>query len=308
MPAPKDTFVNPLLTDISIAYKNESYLADVLFPTVTVNKKTGLYFVADREHLRAPADAHRAEFGRANRVTNKLMQEAFALTEKSLETPISDDVMDMYDDPFDPKSNATNLVSEKLLIDRELGLKAKFDAIVTGAGSNVLDAAGSWSTITTGIAAQIRTGRNFVQLNTGMKANTLLLGKEALDVLLTNTEFKDSIKYTQTLTEEALRNAIANFFDIKRVLIGEAVQNAAKEGQADSMQYIWDDLAVVAYVAPNPAIETPSAGYNLALKDGRYVDEWYEQAIKTTFVRANDYYDDKIVDEGAIYIIDNVKA
>ena len=303
---PRSTFVNKLLTNVSVAYKNASYVADSLFPTVTVDKETGLYFVVDKENLRAPADARRADLGRANRVTNTLSTQAYSLEEKSLETPITDRVMRNYENPFDPKKNATLLVTEKLLLDKEKDLQAAILAVASG--SNTLDENGAWSTVTTDILDHVRTGKNWVQRNTGHKANTVLLGKPALDALLKNTAFIDSIKYTQVVTEEALRNAIKAYFDVERVLIGEAIENTAKEGQTDALDYVWGDTCVIAYVAPNPALETPSAGYHLSLKDARFVDEWYEQEIKSTFVRANDFYDNKIVDSNALYIITDTNA
>jgi hypothetical protein len=300
---PRDTFVNPLLTNISVAYSNEDYIAGKLFPTVEVDKETGLYFVVDKENLRAPADARRSEFGRANRVSNTLTQAAYALEEKSLEAPISDRVMRQYDDPFNPKANATKLVKDKLLLDKEKDLAATI-AASTVSGNN-LDTSASWATAATDILAQIRTGRTFIQKSTGKKANTVLLSKDSYDAIMKNTAFIAAVQYTSFPSESQLRAKLAEWFDVERVLVGEAVENTAKEGQTDVLDYIWKDLAVVAYVAPNPALETPSAGYELKLKGAEFVDEWYEQEIKTTFVRNNDFYDNKVVDKTALYIITN---
>ncbi len=303
MATPRSTYVNPLLTDISVAYSNESYVADKLFPTVMVDKETGLYFVADKESLRSPADARRGEFGRANRVLNTLMTASYTLEEKSLETPISERVMRNYTNPFDPKRNATNLVSEKLLIDKEVDLQTTI--LAAASGSNTLDAATAWATISTDVASQIRTGRNAIQKATGHKANTALISKVSLDALMKNTALLESIKYTNVVNEASLRSAIAQWFDVERVLVGDAINNSSKEGQADSVDYIWGDNCILAYVAPSAALETPTAGYTLTLAGARYVDEWYEQEIKTTFVRANDFYDAKVIDANAMYIITN---
>lgn len=303
MPAPRDTFVNPLLTNVSVAYKNTSYIADELFPVVEVEKETGIYFVKDKENLRAPADALRGEFSRANRVTNTLSQATYALEERSLETPISDRVMRNYSDPFDPKRNATELVTDKLLLDKEVDLQTTI--LAAASGSNTLDTSSSWATITTDIVGQIRTGRNAIQQATGQKANTCVISKTSLDLLLKNTAFLDSIKYTTVVNESNLRDAIRAYFDVERVLIGDAIQNTAKEGQTDSLSYVWSDNCILAYVPSAPALETPAAGYTLTLRGARFVDEWYEQEIKTTFVRANDFYDSKVVDAGALYVITN---
>lgn len=302
MPTPRSTYVDQLLTNVSVGYTNESYVAERLFPTVVVDKETGLYFVKDKENLRAPSDARRGEFSRSNRVSNLLSTAQYTLEEKSLEAPISDRVMRNYSDPFEPKKNATELVSEKLLIDNELDLQT---TILAGAGTNS-DQSNAWSTITTDIAGLVRTGRNTIQKNTGHKATHVLIGKPALDVILKNTAFLDSIKYTQIVTEEALRNAIAAYFDVKNVLIGDAIYNTAKEGQTDAMDYIWGDNVILAYVPDGAALETPAGGYRLVQKDARFVDTWYEQEIKTTFVRANDFYDNKIVDPNALFVYSNV--
>lgn len=304
MPAPRDTYVNPLLTDVSVAYKNNNFIAESIFPTVMVDKETGLYFVHDKENLRSPTDARRAEFGRANRVTNTLTEAAYALEEKSLEAPISDRVMRQYDDPFDPKRNATELVTEKLYLDREKDLQT---TLVAGAATNT-DLNGSWSTTTTDIIGLIRTARNQIHRRTTQKANVVLLGKPAYDVLLENAAFIERIKYTGRPTEGVIRQAIAEFFDVERVIIGEAVENTSKEGQADSLDYIWGDNVIVAFVASSPAIEMPSAGYHLTLRDARFIDEWYEKEIKTSFVRANDFYDSKIVVPDALYVYSDVVA
>lgn len=303
MPSVRSTFVDPLLTNVSVAYKPQGLIADQVFPTVVVNKETGIYFVKDKENLRAPADALRGEFSRANRVTNTLTQATYELQEKSLETPISERVMKNYDNPFDPKRNATELVTDKLAIDKEKDLVTTLSTAVTPT-----DLSGSWSTTTTDIIGQIRAGRGTILKNTGHEANTLILSKEAYDLALENADVIERLKYTSRATEQTISTALADFFGVDRILIGKGVENTAKEGQADALNYIWGEYIFLMYVAPSPAIETPSAGYHLQLSNARYVDTWYEQEIKTTFVRANDFYDAKVVDSTAMLAWSNAKA
>ena len=301
---PRETYVNPLLTDVSVAYKNQNLIGEMIFPIVTVESETGEYFVVDRENQRTPADARRADLGRANRVSNDMTTATYSLEERSLETPITDRVMRNYKDPFKPKSNATNLVTGKL----ELLKEKEIRAAILASGAPGLDENGAWSTISTDIIGHVRTARNSVLQNTGFDANVMIIGKTALDVLLTNTALIEGIKYSQAVSEEALINALQGYFDIPKILIGKATENTAKEGQTDSMSFIWGEEAIVAYVPETPALETPSAGYLLQLEDARYVDEWYEQEIKTTFVRANDFFQPKIVDPKAMYIFTDVVA
>lgn len=300
MPAPRSTYVDPLLTNVSVAYKNLHYIGEQFFPTVSVDKETGIYFVKDKENLRAPADALRGEFSRANRVSNTLSEATYTLQEKSLETAISDRVMRNYSDPFDPKSNATELVTEKLLLDNEKDLKTT----ILASGANNTDAAGGWATAGTDIVGTVRSKAGLIQKATGYAPNTALISKDTLDNgILKNTAFLDSVKYTTIVNDSNLLGALAQWLNVERVLVADAVENTAAEGQTDAMSWIWDDLFVLAYVAPRAALETASAGYRLTLNDARFVDTWYEQEIKSTFVRANDFYDNLVVDPTAMEII-----
>lgn len=303
MPAPQDTYVNPLLTDISVNYTNTGFIAEQIFPTVNVDKETGIYFVQDdKETLRAPADAKRGEFSRANRVTNTLTEATYTLSERSLETPISDRVMRNYSDPFDPKKNATLLVTQKLMLENEKELAG----ILANASGN--DENGAWSTPSTDIIGKAATARNSILLATGEEANTVVIGKPALDAILKNEAIVDRLKYTARPDEATIINAIADFFGVSRVLIGKGVENTAKKGQTAVTRFIWGDNVSFLYVPENAALETPAAGYRLVQRDQRFVDEWYEKDIKTTFVRANDMYDNKVVVPGAIYTYSDVVA
>lgn len=303
MPATKDTYVNPLLTNISVAYKNTGFIAEEIFPTVEVDKETGIYFVEDdKEKLRAPADTRRAELGRANRVTNTLTQATYALEERSLETPISDKVMRNYSDPFDPKKNATELVTEKLYLQNE---KEVANLLATSTG---VDENGAWSVLSTNLVAKAQTAHNAILKGVGYEANTVVIGKPALDIILANEEIADRIKYTGRPTPKVILEALAEFFSVERVLIGRAVENTAKEGQNAAVDFLWGDNVSFLYVPSSPALETPAAGYRITQRDQRYVDEWYEQEVKAHFVRANDTFENKIVAASAIYTFSDVVA
>jgi hypothetical protein len=302
MPAVRDTYVNQLLTNIYLTYGgDQNYIAGKLFPSVYVDKETGIYFIRDKENLRAPADARRGEFSRANRVTNTLSQATYTLEEKTLEHWIPERVMKQYQDPFDPKKNGVQLITNKLQLDKELDLKATLDG---GAGAS-LDTSSSWATVSTDIQAQVVVAQNTIQQATGKKGNTVVLSKDSLDALLKNTNFRTAVQYTSFPSPQALRTKIAEWLDVDNVYIADAINNTAKEGQTDALSYIWSDAAYILYVNPNAAIEDTSAGYEIKLKDFAYSDEWYQQAEKCDVVRVTDFYDNKIVDAGCIYRLFN---
>lgn len=300
--SPRDTYVNPLLTNVYIGYGgDQNFVSEQIFKPLNVQRETGVYFVRDKENLRAPADARRGMYGRANRVNNTLTTAPYTLEEKTLEHWIPERIMKQYQDPFDPKKNGITLITDKLKLDQEIDAR---DTLAGGAGTSI-DTSASWATAGTDIVGQVRTGRTAIQKATGKKANTVLLSKDSYDAIMKNTAFLDAVKYTNFPSESALRSKLAEWFDVDQVIVADAINNTAKEGQTDSLDYIWTDVAYVMYVNPNPVIEDTSAGYKLVLENFAYADEWYQQAEKCDVVRVTDFYDNKIVDAGAIYRIYN---
>jgi hypothetical protein len=97
-------------------------------------------------------------------------------------------------------------------------------------------------------------------------------------------------------------------FGVEQVLVGDAVYNTADEGQTAVMGYVWGKHALLAYVPGRPGIKQMALGYTLQVEDARYVDRWDEPWVKAEFVRANDYYEPKIVAVEAGYLIKNAVA
>ena len=69
-PTPNDVHIDSALSNISIAYRNEAYIADKVFPIVPVQKQSDYYFVfgksmwyQDNVAVRAPGTrAARADY------------------------------------------------------------------------------------------------------------------------------------------------------------------------------------------------------------------------------------------------------
>jgi hypothetical protein len=311
MPAPQDTYKDPVLSDISVRYANSHFIADSVFPTLQVEKETGYYFVFDKENTRVPVTTKRSDFARATRVDYGLTATPYGpLTERSLEVGIPDRVMKMYQAPLQPETNATNTATEKLLLEKEVGLATDLGAAAGLVTQNVTKSGtGQWSDYVNSTPfSDIRIGISTIKKGAFIAPNVAVMGQQVLDILVNHPNFVDRIKYTQTADQGTLLGALAGLLGVSKVYVGDAVQNSAAEGIADSMNFVWGKHFWLMYVAEAPAIEVVSAGYHLTLSGGRFVDKWYEQQIKTQFVRANDYYDRKIVAAEAIYAIYNAVA
>lgn len=299
---PRTTYVDPLLTSVYVAYNNTELIAEKLFPKVAVNKESGIYFKSDKSNLRSPADTKRGLNGGANRVSNVLTEDTFSLVEHTLEHWIDDRILKTYDMPFEPRKNGTNLIAGQLAVEKEKALRDSILNNTTG-----LDVAGAWNTGTTDIRGAVRLGANTIHKSTGTRPNVMVLDRVSLDGILKNNDFVAAIAYTKDKTEDALMNLLAGYFDVQKVLIAGGINNTAKEGQTDSMDWIWSTkgLAILAYVAPTPAIDVPSAGYEFYKPDMTKVDVRREEGKKSDVVRATDFYVQKIVDANCLYVMED---
>lgn len=302
---PQSVFVDPLLTNVYIGYKNAELVADIFAPKVPVAKESGLYFKSDKSNLVAPGSTKRGLTGSANRITGSLTTETYTLEEHSLEEWIDDRILKTYDNPFDPRRNATNRLAGQIAIEKENELIAALAAAT--ASGNVVDAGGNWATAATDLRAQVKTGANRIHKATGVRPNTLLLDRLSYDALLSNTDFKSSIAYTSDKTEANLRNLIAAYFDVQQVLIAGGIKQSAATGGTGSFLWSTKGVAYLAYINPTPAIEEPSALYQFYKEDMIGVDVRREEGAKSDVVRTTDFYTMKVVDSDCLYkILDTV--
>jgi hypothetical protein len=215
------------------------------------------------------------------------------LVERALEQPVSWKFRDQADDPFDPMIDATNNVTEKIAIEKEIALANYLSNSANVPYNVTLSGTSQWSDYADGISNPLRNAQVAVTsiLKNGFKkANVCAMGRDCLDWFLNHPAVIDRMKYTMQTFGDDVEGAIARALRVKKVLVGEAVYNNSKPGSADSMSFIWGDHVWWMYVADIPALYTTTAGYHLIIPTERYVDSWTEVPIKSDLVRCNDYY------------------
>jgi len=210
-------------------------------------------------------------------------------------------VMANADPAVDPERAATELVTHKLLIQREVNwVNTFFSSGVWGTDVSG-DASGSvasgetvyWSDDTNSDPiGDIRTGKTSVMRNTGQEANTLVLGRDVYDILVDHPNIVERIKYSGGVgnNNPAMVNeqTLAAVFDVDRVLVASAIQNSANQGATASHDFIAGKNALLCHTPSSPSLMQPAAGYTfnwreylgvgndqgLAIKrfDGEYMD------------------------------------
>ncbi len=305
MLVPRDVVVDPVLSNVSIGYKNEQYIAEQIFPVMPVKKQQGKYYVYDKAMWRQN-NTRRAPGSGANTVEYGLSTASFYAEDHALKEKVPFEIIDQADAALKPEMDATENVTEMLMVDAEIALAT---LMVSGAGltqSTTLSGTSQWSDYTNSDPlGDVTTGVQTVQKAIGRKPNTLVLGQETFDTLVEHPDIVEKIKYSQLgVTTEDL---LARVFHVNKVLVGSAIKNSSIEGASDDLGYIWGKHAWLIYIAPTKRLKQPTFGWTFTYEN-RKVRKWDDVDKQSRFIRTNWNYVQKLVAGAAAYLIKNATA
>lgn len=268
-----DVHVDALLSNISVAYFQDDtrYVADKVFPIVPVPKASDSYWVFDKSDLFRDDAQMRAELAPAAEVNAKLGKDHYQTNTYAAKRLISDEVMANYDQPLDPIRAAVRTVTQKL----RTRMETQFANDFFGTGKWTNDRAGvasaptggqflQWTAANSNPLDDIEAAKNLIE-QTGLSANTLVVGRLVWSVLRRHPDVIDLIKYNgavgQGTNSMLTEQAMAQILDIDRVLVARSAYNSAVEGAADNFVDVIGKSALLVHTTPTPAIETATAGY-----------------------------------------------
>lgn len=272
MPTRSQTHIDRGLTNMSVAYIQEAseFIADKIFPVLPTKTKTNVYFKYDK------GDFFRNEMRERSRYSESVGGDYDISTESpyscrlySFHTYVGDMDRANADDPIDPDEDATDFVTQKMLIQKDV--KWATDYFQTG----------KWTTEKTGVSASPSTNQ-FLQFdqplsdpitymnellveiaeNTGFKFNTCVMSPWVFYALKNHDAIIERFVYTQkgVITQDMIRGLL----EVENLYVPWGVYNAATKGAADDIGFIYGKHIWFGYVPKKPGIKKPSAGYTFA--------------------------------------------
>lgn len=239
--------------DLGVAFHEYSptrgrYIADQILPILGVGKKAATLSVIQRKNLTVP-NTTRADGGTFNRVSLYATDLSYSCVNDGLEGTLPDGQRENYADDFDAELETVAGIKIKMMIAREQRVKNLIFNTTTWTGSSLYtDNSGSpWDNVATNIISQVGAAKEKVRLNTGVPADSLVIGEAAMQNVLKNTGIIARFPGASLITEAMLRANLAAIFGLEQLLVGQAAYNSADEGQTATMADMWgDDYAMVA--------------------------------------------------------------
>lgn len=311
MPAVSQIHIDQALTALSVMYRNETYVADQVFPILPVNKRSNKYFVYKKEDFLSPSPTSaggvlgslRRPGTEAAEIDYSLSAQSYFAEEYAYRGFVADAEVAASDNPLQPDIDQTLQLSERLLLDNEVAVAALAGkrANYPSANKTALTTGGtgtSWASYTSANSNpfnDIKNGKLAVIKAIAREPNTMLLSVDAARTLADHPTLKELVKYVHQdgLTMSGVPKVIRGL----TVIEGAAQKNTAAEGAAYAGGNLWqaDDgtaLALIFYRPATPSLRTVSLGYTFEAPDdatgarGIAARRWREEKRKGSLIEA----------------------
>lgn len=269
MPTKSQAHIDRALTNMSVAYMQDenSFIANKVFPRIPVKKQSDVYFIYNKGDFFR--DEARVRGGASESVGGEYGIEAadpYYAKVYSFHKDVTEQERANSDEPLMCDQDATDFVTQKMLIKREVNWASKF--FVTGVWGTEIEGVDATPADSEAIkfdddsSDPIKTVTDQIVTmasQTGFRPNTLVLSPHVFYALKNHADILDRIKYTQKGIVTA--DLLATLFEVERVFVPWGVVNSAKQGGTDDIDFIMGKHALLCYVNPRPALKKPSAGY-----------------------------------------------
>ena len=292
-----------------------------MFPVFPTAVQSGKYPVVKAEAFLRLYETRRAMGAAYSRSDFEFEDKDFATTEHGHEQPLDDRRVKLFGAQF-----AAQLEAEQLTVKRgtEVLLRSqekRYAALATDT-SKLPHAAVStaWTDLANADPKEdVEKASQAIEDITGLTPNVVALPKNLAKLVFKTAAFRESDKYTRnvdTLSFDAKRQVLADYFDVDRVLISNAIVDTSKPGEAAlNISPIWPvDRLTVARVATNAMdLEEPCIGRTFrwtaeSPTDEPVVEEYREEQIRSTIFRVRQDTAELYVFKAAAYVLTGARA
>jgi len=306
MPLPSQIHRDRPLENISVAFKSDRLIAQELSPSVPVKHESDTYYVHSQDSLILPATL-RANGGEANESDWNVSTSSYTLEEHALKKIVTDRDRNNADPPLRMDVDATEYLTEKILLRRETLLATLVNTTGTWANNTSLTSTLTWNTSATNPITQIDSAASLIAQSCGKTPNVVVLNDPTWRIAKENSATVDRIKYTSA---ESLSPAmLAKLFGVDKLLIGGGIVDTAEFGiNTVTMGWIWTDAAFIGYVEPSAGLNKVSALYTFQGQEGGIpykVQRWRDDPRSGDWIQVTTLFRHSAIATGAGYLINN---
>lgn len=313
--------INQPLTNLSLGYHPTGMVAEQIFPPIPVAHESDYYYVYDK------AQAFRVErsdgYGSLRADGARSLLEEFGATpalyqaeEFARRTRITDRQRANQDAVLNLEVSKLRRIQDKLLLDQELRVASLLTTAANWASSNKTTISGTnqWNNASFNsqagtfsvIEQEFDNGREAIRQATGGKeANVAIIPAAVARVMKRDIGVRQSIQYTHSdiLTNGALPDTLWGL----KVIEPAAIYDTSVEGESFAGADVWGKNVILAYVDPNPGLDSLTLGLIFRARPWQ-VKQWRDEEVESTFYEASLVQAEKAVSYDCGYLIQSCIA
>jgi len=289
MPLRNAVHTDKLLSEISLRYNNGEFVAEEVFPKVTVKKNSDRYRIYTR-NFRLP-NSQRADKAAARLQSFDVTYSSYLLQPRALKDYVTDEMAENYD-MADLRSDTTEELTDFILRQKERNVAELMTDTVWSLNVS-LAATGYFSSNTTVSNPIIifHTGATEIVGNSGKLPNYAVIPHAVMSHIKNHVSVLDRTKYTSKEMSPAI---FAGLIDVEKVLVPSAQYDTSQEGLDETLTAIFKDNCFIGYKPARPGPRVPSAGY-IFQKNIPMVRRWRDEEIQGDAIEVQQSYQVKAV-------------
>jgi hypothetical protein len=276
---PAAVHVDALMSNFSTMYANSSYIGEQLMPVVSVSKRSDKYAAYPKRGRFAFPDDEFGARSSPNELEETRSTDNYSVKDYGFKNFLDLDTLANQDAPLNEMLDLLESIMEGIAFKRE---KRILTIIGTAGnyGSNTGAASNNWNATDGGdVIDNLLTAR--AALYTG-KSPTKLIGACPLAVwnsgIANNPKIRDLFKYTGAGL--AVTTQVARYFRLDDILITEAREDTANEGQTASYaRMMTGDVFAVLAVAQRPTLRSLHFGSTFRMNGTPITTEWTDPNV-----------------------------
>lgn len=290
---------DPILTNISVGFDQGQFVGNALFPNINVANAAGRYWIFGKETWVQGDTDYRAPGAVANEITGLgAAQDSFLTSEHALQVAVPDEEKEQLKTPFNAMRDATELVTSKIMLGREVAIRDLVTTAANYASSNAITLSGTSQFSDYANSDPITVFKNAklaIHAQTFMDPNLYVIPYEVMSVLEDHPKILERIKYTRDgiLNEELIAKVLKLTGKVIVPGVAIGVQNSP-EPMDVTASYMWGKDIVIAYVPSRPGQRTPAFGYEFTYQANNVV-RWREEPRVSDVIRVRRNYALKLV-------------
>jgi len=295
---------------------SRGFIGFQVMPSFGVPERSADYPVIPLEALLKLVDTKRGSDGTYARTDYQFETGTYRCDDYGLEHRISDARARLYRRFFDAEEVGTQIIMDHVLRGHEQRVASTLFATANAVGNSGVT--NEWDDAANATPkADVKAGIQAMRAASGLSPNAIVMSKKVMENVLNTAELRTYLQYTAPhLVDgmEAQRMTLARYFSVEQVLVGGAIKDSAKEGQAFAGADLWDDeyVSLCRVSSGGPSIEEPVFGRTFLWEEDApeevVMESYREDQTRSEVVRGRQHVDEAVIFTGANYLLTNITA